>query len=196
MSKFVFGIDVGGTTVKMGLFDVDGQVLDKWEIPTRIQNNGENILPDIAKAVNAKMQEKEISKEDVVGVGIGVPGPVNDEGIVQGCANLGWGKVNINKDLSERIGMPVKGGNDANVAALGEMWKGGGENYKHLAVVTLGTGVGGGIIIDGNIVNGFGGSGGEIGHMHVQDGETDVCGCGNQGCLEQYASATGIVRLA
>jgi len=196
MSKYVFGIDVGGTTIKMGLFDVEGEVLEKWEIPTRTHNNGEDILPDIAKAVKAKLEEKSIEKEEVAGVGIGVPGPVNDEGIVQGCVNLGWGKVNINKDLSERVGLPVKAGNDANVAALGEMWRGGGKGYHHLVVVTLGTGVGGGIIIDGKIVNGVGGAGGEIGHMHVQDGETDVCGCGNQGCLEQYASATGIVRLA
>lgn len=196
MSRYVFGIDVGGTTIKLGLFDVEGQILDKWEIPTRTHNNGENILPDIAKAVKEKMQEKGIAGEDVTGVGIGVPGPVNDSGIVQGCVNLGWGKVNISKDLGERLGLFVKAGNDANVAALGEMWKGGGQGYRHLVVVTLGTGVGGGVIIDGKIINGANGAGGEIGHIHVQDGETDACGCGNHGCLEQYASATGIVRLA
>lgn len=195
MSKFVFGIDVGGTTIKMGLFDTEGNVLDKWEIVTTTDNNGENILPDIAKAVKSKMEEKNIAKEEVAGVGIGVPGPVNDSGIVKGCVNLGWGTVDISKDLGKMLDMPVKAGNDANVAALGEMWKGGGQGYRHLVVVTLGTGVGGGIIIDGKIINGCNGAGGEIGHIHVQDGEPEVCGCGNSGCLEQYTSATGIVRL-
>ena len=196
MSKYVFGIDIGGTTIKMGLFDAAGEVLDKWEIETRTHNNGENIIPDIAKAVKAKMEEKGITTEDVIGAGVGVPGPVNDSGIVQGCVNLGWGVVNISKDLGDRLGMKVNAGNDANVAALGEMWKGGGQGYRHLVVATLGTGVGGGIIIDGKIVNGFAGAAGEIGHIHVQDGEEATCGCGNKGCLEQYASATGIVRLA
>ena len=196
MTKYVFGIDIGGTTIKMGLFDAAGEVLDKWEIETRTHNNGENIVPDIAKAVKAKMEEKGIATEDVIGAGVGVPGPVNDSGIVQGCVNLGWGKVNVNKDLGERLGMKVNAGNDANVAALGEMWKGGGQGYRHLVVATLGTGVGGGIILDGKIVNGFAGAAGEIGHIHVQDGEEATCGCGNKGCLEQYASATGIVRLA
>ena len=196
MSKYVFGIDIGGTTIKMGLFDAAGEVLDKWEIETRTHNNGENIIPDIAKAVKAKMEEKGIVTEDVIGAGVGVPGPVNDSGIVQGCVNLGWGVVNVSKDLGERLGMKVSAGNDANVAALGEMWKGGGQGYRHLVVATLGTGVGGGIIIDGKIVNGFAGAAGEIGHIHVQDGEEATCGCGNKGCLEQYASATGIVRLA
>ena len=196
MSKYVFGIDIGGTTIKMGLFDAAGEVLDKWEIETRTQNNGENIIPDIAKAVKAKMEEKGIAAEDVIGAGVGVPGPVNDSGIVQGCVNLGWGVVNVSKDLGERLGVPVNAGNDANVAALGEMWKGGGQGYRHLVVATLGTGVGGGIIINGKILNGFAGAAGEIGHIHVQDGEEATCGCGNKGCLEQYASATGIVRLA
>lgn len=196
MSKYVFGIDIGGTTIKMGLFDAAGEVLDKWEIETRTQNNGENVIPDISEAVKAKMEEKGIAAEDVIGAGVGVPGPVNDSGIVQGCVNLGWGVINVSKDLGDRLGMKVSAGNDANVAALGEMWKGGGQGYRHLVVATLGTGVGGGIIIDGKILNGFGGAAGEIGHIHVQDGEEATCGCGNKGCLEQYASATGIVRLA
>ena len=126
MSKYVFGIDIGGTTIKMGLFDAEGDVLDKWEIPTRTHNNGENILPDICKAVKEKMEEKGITNDEVIGAGVGVPGPVNDSGIVHGCVNLGWGVVNISKDLGERLGFAVKAGNDANVAALGEMWKGGG----------------------------------------------------------------------
>ena len=196
MKKYCFGVDVGGTTIKMGLFDTEGNVLDKWEIVTRTENNGENVLPDIAKAVADKMTEKSIAKEEVAGVGVGVPGPVDSKGIVHRCVNLGWGEFNVNETLGALVGIPVMAGNDANVAALGEMWKGGGQGHEDLVVVTLGTGVGGGIIINGKMLTGANGSGGEIGHIHVQDAEEEQCGCGNYGCLEQYASATGIVRLA
>ena len=122
MAKYSFGVDVGGTTIKMGLFDLEGNVLDKWEIVTRTENGGVNVLPDIAEAVKGKMSEKAISKEDVVGVGIGVPGPVDAKGVVHKCVNLGWGVLNINEELGKLLDLPVKGGNDANVAALGEMW--------------------------------------------------------------------------
>lgn len=196
MAKYSFGVDVGGTTIKMGLFDVEGNVLDKWEIVTRTENGGVNVLPDIAEAVKGKMAEKSIAKEDVVGVGIGVPGPVDAKGVVHKCVNLGWGVLNINDELGKLLDLPVKGGNDANVAALGEMWKGGGQGFESIVVVTLGTGVGGGIIMDGEMLTGAKGAAGEIGHIHVDDNETEVCGCGNKGCLEQYASATGVVRLA
>ncbi len=196
MSKYVFGVDVGGTTVKIGLFDAQGDILDKWEIPTKTANGGEKILPDVADSINDKMKEKNITKEEISGVGLGAPGPIDAEGTVYGAVNLGWGTFSIRDTLAELLDLPVKAGNDANVAALGEMWKGGGKGYKNLIAVTLGTGVGGGIIIEGDILSGTTGAGGEIGHIHVQDGETDVCGCGNTGCLEQYASATGIVRLA
>lgn len=197
MAKYVFGVDIGGTTVKLGLFDVGGSVLDKWEIPTRTENGGVNILPDIADSVRSKMAEKSISKEDVAGVGVGAPGPVDGAGIIHKAVNLGWGEMNLKKELSALLdGMRVEGGNDANVAALGEMWKGGGQGYQNLVAVTLGTGVGGGIIINGRIMAGSTGSGGEIGHIHVEDHETEACGCGNYGCLEEYASATGVVRLA
>ncbi|MBO5242305.1 MAG: ROK family glucokinase [Lachnospiraceae bacterium] len=196
MKKYCFGVDVGGTTIKMGLFDVDGNVLDKWEIVTRTENGGVNVLPDIAKAVEDKMTEKSITKEEVAGVGVGVPGPVDAKGIVHRCVNLGWDEFNVNDKLGQLVGMPVMAGNDANVAALGEMWKGGGQGHNDLVVVTLGTGVGGGIIINGKMLTGANGAGGEIGHIHVQDGEPEECGCGNKGCLEQYASATGIVRIA
>ena len=171
--------------------------MDKWEIKTRTENGGVNILPDIAEAIKSKMAEKSVAKEDVVGVGIGVPGPVDSKGIVHKCVNLGWGVFNINEELSKHLdGIAVKGGNDANVAALGEMWKGGGQGFDSIVVVTLGTGVGGGIIVDGQILTGATGAAGEIGHIHVDDAETEVCGCGNTGCLEQYASATGVVRIA
>lgn len=197
MANYVFGVDVGGTTVKLGLFDQDGNVIDKWEIPTRTENGGKAILPDIAESIQAKTEEKKIDREDVAGVGVGVPGPVDGNGIVHTAVNLGWGHLDLKNELSGLLGgMRVEGGNDANVAALGEMWKGGGQGYHNLVAVTLGTGVGGGIIINGEIMTGSNGAGGEIGHIHVEDNETERCGCGNLGCLEEYASATGIVRLA
>lgn len=197
MAGYVFGVDVGGTTVKLGLFDIDGNVLDKWEIPTRTEDGGKNILPDIAADIQAKMTQKNIAKDDVAGVGVGVPGPVDGDGIVHKAVNLGWEQFNLKEKLTALLdGMRVEGGNDANVAALGEMWKGGGQGHKNLVAVTLGTGVGGGIIINGEIMTGATGAGGEIGHIHVEDHETERCGCGNYGCLEEYASATGIVRLA
>ena len=149
MSKYVFGVDVGGTTVKMGFFDSEGVVLEKWEIPTRTQNGGENILPDIAKSILNTMDEKGISKEDVIGVGIGVPGPVDGNGVVYKAVNLGWGVFNIAETLTGLLGIPAKAGNDANVAAYGEMWQGGGKGCSNMVAVTLGTGVGGGIIIGG-----------------------------------------------
>ena len=196
MAKYVFGVDLGGTTVKLGFFQVDGTVLDKWEIPTRKENSGSEILPDIAKSINDYLANKGIDKSDVAGVGIGVPGPVDDEGVIYKAANLGWGVFSVKDTLEKLVGMPVKAGNDANVAALGEMWKGGGEGHKSLVAVTLGTGVGGGIIINEKILTGSTGAAGEIGHIHIEDSETEKCGCGNKGCLEQYASATGISRLA
>lgn len=196
MKKYCFGVDIGGTTVKIGLFDAAGTILDKWEIPTRTEDHGSQILPDIAVALEKKLKEKSIDKEDVAGVGIGAPGPIDKDGTVYKAANLGWGVFSIRDTLQELCGLPVRAGNDANVAALGEMWKGGGQGYRNLVLVTLGTGVGGGIIINGEILTGAIGAGGEIGHIHIQDDETEPCGCGNHGCLEQYASATGIVRLA
>lgn len=196
MSQYVFGVDIGGTTVKLGLFDTEGNLLDKWEIPTRTEESGSFILPDIAKDIQRKIEEKQISKEMVVGVGVGAPGPIDNQGVVHRAVNLGWGVFSIKDTLEEILKVPVMAGNDANVAALGEMWKGGGQGSSNLIVVTLGTGVGGGIIVDGKILTGVTGAGGEIGHIHVEDNESETCGCGNVGCLEQYASATGITRLA
>lgn len=196
MSQYVFGVDIGGTTVKLGLFDVKGILLEKWEIPTRTEESGSHILPDVAESIKAKMDEKQIQAEDVAGVGVGAPGPIDSAGVVHKAVNLGWDVFSIKVTLEEILHVPVMAGNDANVAALGEMWKGGGQGSKDLIVVTLGTGVGGGIIIDGKMLTGAVGAGGEIGHIHVEDNETEYCGCGNVGCLEQYASATGITRLA
>ncbi len=192
--KYVFGVDIGGTTVKIGLFDVEGNVLDKWEIPTRTENEGEEILPDVADSIREKM--KQMDKEAIAGIGVGAPGPIDADGVVHRAVNLGWKTFNVKETLEALINLPVRAGNDANVAALGEMWMGGGKGYKDLVVVTLGTGVGGGIIVDGRMVSGSTGAAGEIGHIHVDDTETDICNCGNKGCLEQFASATGITRLA
>lgn len=197
MANYCFGVDLGGTTVKMGLFTPAGEVVDKWEIPTVKTDNGSHILPDIAKSALDKIEEKGISKDDVIGMGIGVPGPVNDEGFCNKAVNLGWeSMVDLEGDLHKLTGFLIKGGNDANVAALGEAWKGGAEGFDDVVMVTLGTGVGGGVINKGKIVVGSNGAAGEIGHIHINDAETVECGCGNKGCLEQYASATGVVRLA
>ena len=196
MKKYCFGIDVGGTTVKMGLFTTEGELLDKWEIPTRKEDGGAYILNDVAASVEAKLAEKNIEKDDVAGAGIGVPGPTLDTGYVSICVNLGWKDKNPANELSELLSIPVKAGNDANVAALGEMWKGGGEGYLDVVLLTLGTGVGGGIIINGEIAPSHRGVGGELGHITVNPDEEATCNCGNHGCLEQYASATGVVRIA
>lgn len=188
-------MDVGGTTIKMGFFTVEGELLEKWEIPTRRENNSENVLPDIAAAIDGKLAEKGISKEEVSGVGFGVPGPVTKEGIIKMNANLGWRDKHAAKELGELTGLPCMGGNDVRTAGLGEMWKGGAE-YKNAVFLTLGTGVGSAIIIEGNVILGAMGAAGEIGHIKVDMEETEACGCGGIGCAEQYASATGIVRMA
>ncbi len=196
MTKYVFGIDVGGTTVKLGLFSVDGELLDKWEITTRKDEGGRYILDDISNSLTEKMEELHIEKSEVAGAGLGVPGPVKEDGTVLKCVNLGWGIFNVEEELSNIIGLPVKAGNDANMAALGEMWQGGGKGYDNIVMVTLGTGVGGGIILNGKMLSGVNGAGGEIGHMQVNEDEKEMCGCGKKGCLEQYTSATGIVHSA
>ena len=198
MGMKCIGIDVGGTSVKIGLFETTGELLDKWEVKTRKENGGANILPDVAASIRGKLQERGLElKRDIVGAGLGVPGPVLPDGSVEVCVNLGWRNINPQKELSELLdGIPVKSGNDANVAALGEMWQGGGKGCRDLVMITLGTGVGGGVIIDQKIIAGRHGLGGEIGHIHVRDEETEHCNCGGVGCLEQVSSATGIAREA
>ncbi len=196
MKKYAFGVDIGGTTCKIGFFETSGTLLDKWEIRTNTENGGASILSDVAQAVDNKLAQEGISKEDVQGIGVGVPGPVKSNGVVNRCVNLGWGIVNVAEELGSLTGLEVKVGNDANVAALGEMWQGGAKGCKDVIMVTLGTGVGGGIIVDGKIVAGFNGAGGEIGHITVNSDEIEACNCGQYGCLEQYTSATGIVRVA
>ena len=194
--KYGFGVDLGGTTVKLAFFDEVGTMLTKWEIPTNTQDGGKQILPDIAAAIIGYLKSENIAKEQVIGIGIGVPGPVKDDGTVNKCVNLGWGVFNISKELEALTGFKVKAGNDANVAAMGEYWMGGGKGCSSMVMATLGTGVGGGIIIDGKQLCGVYGAGGEIGHMVLNRDETEACGCGKKGCVEQYCSATGVVRLA
>lgn len=194
--RYCFGVDIGGTTVKIGLFQTDGTIVEKWEIKTRTENHGSAILADIARSLQEKTAEHHIEKSEIEGIGMGVPAPVSSNGIVQNTANLGWGYKEVKREMEELTGLQTEVGNDANVAALGEMWLGAGKGQPNMIMVTLGTGVGGGVIVDGRPVTGSGGAGGEIGHLCVNYQEEDRCGCGKTGCLEQYASATGIARLA
>ena len=194
--KYGFGVDLGGTTVKIAFFDECGTMLDKWEIPTVTAEEGKQILPDIAASVLSYLDKKNICKEQIIGIGIGVPGPVDDDGNVNRCSNLGWGVFNIHKDLGKLTGLAIKAGNDANMAALGEAWKGGAVGCDNMVFATFGTGVGGGIVINGKPINGVHGAAGEIGHLTLERDETEMCTCGKYGCAEQYCSATGIVRLA
>ena len=194
--RYGFGVDLGGTTVKIAYFDEIGNLLAKWEIPTVTENNGAQILPDIAASIRQFIDGNQLNETAILGLGIGVPGPVDAKGVVNKCVNLGWGVFNIADELTRLTGFPVMAGNDANVAALGEYWMGGGKGCDNMVFVTLGTGVGGGIVIEGKLLHGTHGSGAEIGHMVLNRNETAVCGCGKHGCVEQYCSATGISRLA
>lgn len=196
MEKFYIGVDVGGTSIKMGMFSHTGELLEKWEIPTRVDEDEDTdrILPDIAESIEKKRAEK---NGNIVGIGLGIPGPVTNDGVVLKCANIHWPVFNVKEKLFDLTGVTnIRVGNDANVAALGEMWKGGGRGYDSIVMVTLGTGVGGGVILGGKILTGTKGAAGEIGHLTVEYGEEETCNCGKKGCLEQYASATGIVRMA
>lgn len=195
MTKICAAVDLGGTTVKIGLITDAGEILEKWEIPTRKEENGSKILPDIAASVREHVEARNMKVTDLCGAGIGVPGPVQNNGVVERCVNLGWGETNPEKELSAMLdGILVKAGNDANVAALGEQWMGGGKGSDSLMMYTLGTGVGGGLIYQGHIVTGYKGMAAEVGHMPMNLDEEDACNCGGHGCLEQYASATGIVK--
>ena len=195
--KYAFGIDVGGTTVKLGFFTQEGVLMEKWEIPTRPENGGSAILPDIARSIEDCLARRSLTKAEVLGLGIGVPGPVDDDGNVNRCVNLNWGVFNLHQALGALTGLPVKAGNDANVAALGEYHDGGGRGSRSMLMVTLGTGIGGGFIWNGQILNGAHGVGCEIGHLCVDlSPEAEPCTCGKRGCAEQYASARALGRQA
>lgn len=192
--RYGFGVDLGGTTVKIAYFQEDGTLLTKWEIPTRLEEQGKHILPDIAESVLAFIRRE--NARDILGIGIGVPGPVSGDGVVNRCVNLGWGVFSVVQQLSDLTGLPVAAGNDATLAALGECWKGSGKSCRNMLFATLGTGVGGGLIVDGHVLHGAYGAGGEIGHMILDPHEPELSNCGKHGTVEQYCSATGIVRLA
>ena len=184
MDKY-YGIDVGGTTIKLGMFS-ETELLEKWEIPTDTSDGGKNIISDIVRSLPGPAK----------GAAIGVPGAVLRDGTVNRCVNLGWGICRPGDEFTALSGIPCRMANDANVAAMGEFWRGGGAGYESVLLVTLGTGVGGGLIHHGHIITGAHGAGAEIGHICIVPSETETCGCGNRGCLEQYCSATGISRLA
>lgn len=197
MKKYAVGFDLGGTTCKVGFFETSGKLLEKWEVPTDKRDNGEHIIPNLAENIKSYLGGKKISTDEIEGAGIGVPGAVTPDGYVNRCVNLGWNdKRALGEQMTALCGFPVKVGNDANVAAMGEYFMGAGKDSQSMVMVTLGTGIGGGIVVDNKLIVGFNGAGGEIGHIHVDDDETEACGCGNKGCIEQYASATGIVRIA
>lgn len=195
--KILVGLDIGGTTVKIAFLDMDGEFIHKWEIPTDKSDGGINVVGDIAKAIDEKMNELGLAKEQFVGIGAGAPGPFELEtGLIYNAVNIGWKNYPLKALLEEKTGLPVVADNDANVAAAGEMWKGAGNGAKDVVCVTLGTGVGGGIITNGKIVQGVKGAGGEIGHMTAIPQNGAPCNCGKTGCLETVASATGIARIA
>lgn len=198
MKPYVFGVDVGGTSVKLGLFTADGCLLDKWEIPTRTENSGAHILPDIAASLLDKLSHRGIAVGEVAGIGMAVPGPVDAECTVHKCVNLGWGVFNPKAEMNRLLPQipHVAVGNDANAATLGELWQGGGAGHSSAVMFTLGTGVGGGVVVDNRVIAGAHGGAGELGHITVEPGERVPCACGKHGCLEQYASANGIVRMA
>lgn len=191
--SYIFGVDLGGTTVKIGLFLRD-TLLEKFEIPTVTEDQGRAILPHIGKAISDCMERRGLAPSQVRGIGIGVPGPVDAQGVVNCCTNLNWGVFNLHEALSSITGLPVVGENDANCAALGEYYCFGGRGSA--LFVTLGTGVGGGIIQEGKLLNGAHGSAGEIGHITVPARDRLPCTCGKRGCIEAYASATGISHMA
>lgn len=186
--KYIIGIDVGGTSVKIGLFDVNGNLKKKWSIFTNKEDNGKFIISDIYKS----LVDKKINLEEITGYGFGVPGPVVNGTVLQ-AVNIGWPEYDLALEFSQLVNNSnVHVGNDANVAALGEVFKGAAKGKKDIAMITLGTGIGGGIIIDGHSIDGVFGAGGELGHIVVEFDHPRQCNCGSKGCLETIASATGI----
>ncbi|QDK69957.1 ROK family glucokinase [Lactococcus protaetiae] len=193
----IIGIDLGGTSIKFGILTLEGEVQDKWSIPTNILEDGKHVVPDIIAAINHRLSLYNLDKSDFIGIGMGTPGSVNiAEGTVKAAYNLNWADTQeVGRPISEGVGLPFILDNDANVAALGERWVGAGENNPDVVFITLGTGVGGGIIAAGDLIHGVAGAGGEIGHICVEPDGFE-CTCGNRGCLETVTSATGIVRIA
>lgn len=196
--KWIVGVDLGGTTTKLAFISMNGEIIQKWEIHTDNSNEGQNITKNIARAIDEKLLALGETRDKLIGIGMGAPGPVNYEtGEIINVVNLGWkDHYPLKSSLEKETLLPAVIENDANCAALGEMWMGAGEGAENLICVTLGTGVGGGVIVAGNIVPGVNGAGGEIGHITSIAKGGAPCNCGKSGCLETVASATGIVRLA
>ena len=196
--KWIIGIDLGGTSTKLGLFDQNGTLVEKWQLPTERSDHGKRILPNLAYSSKQALERHKIIREEVIGIGLGVPGAVRGQSYVAPCINLDqWGGFDAAEAFSHLCGgLPVRLVNDANAAALGEIWQGSAKDVKNMLFVTLGTGVGSGVVINGRVVEGAHGVGGEIGHIKLQEQENRTCGCGKHGCLEQYASATGLVCAA
>ncbi len=197
MKDKLIGIDLGGTTIKFAILKINGDIQQKWSIKTNILNDGQNIVPDIIKSIEHHIDLYKLDKNILKGIGIGTPGVIDDDkGTVKNAFNLGWKtEQSVRKDIEDKLHLPVNLENDANAAALGEQWKGSGNNESNVVFITLGTGVGGGIVANDNLLHGIANAAGEIGHIIVEPNGY-LCTCGNKGCLEQYASATGIVRLA
>ncbi|HEL2248286.1 TPA: ROK family glucokinase [Streptococcus suis] len=198
MSKKIIGIDLGGTSVKLAILTTEGEIQEKWSIKTNILDDGSHIVPDIIDSIQQRFETHGLTKDDFLGVGMGSPGVVDSEaGTVIGAYNLNWKTLQLVKDQFESaLGLPFFIDNDANVAALGEQWVGAGNNNPNVVFMTLGTGVGGGVIAAGNLIRGVKGAGGELGHITVDFDEPFACTCGKKGCLETVASATGIVNLS
>ncbi|WP_026566003.1 ROK family glucokinase [Bacillus sp. UNC41MFS5] len=195
--RWLVGVDIGGTTIKLAFISLQGDIIYSWEIDTDISNKGKHIPESIARSIDQKLEELNQTKNQLVAIGVGAPGPVNEEdGSVEVAVNLGWERFQLQTILERETSLPVVVDNDANIAAIGEMWKGAGKGAKNLICVTLGTGVGGGIIVNGEVVHGVNGAGGEIGHITSVPRDGSPCNCGKSGCLETVASATGVVRLA
>ncbi|MCI8564939.1 MAG: ROK family glucokinase [Lachnospiraceae bacterium] len=195
--KQCIGIDVGGTTIKFGLFFEDGRLVKKWEIPTRTGGRKEKLYQDIASSVHKELAAGGMTARELAGIGVGIPGPVLPDGRIGGLVNLGIHELNLNAELPPYLdGVKVSAANDANAAALGEIWQGGGKDFQSMVLLTLGTGVGCGVIVNGRLITGSFGMGGELGHIIMNPHETEACNCGGKGCLEQYTSATGIARMA
>lgn len=197
MSKKLIGIDLGGTTVKFAILTMDGDIQQKWSIETNIVDGGSHIVPDIIDSITHKLALFQLTKDDFAGIGMGTPGTVDrNKGTVIGAYNLNWKTLQpVKEQIESALGIPFYIDNDANVAALGERWRGAGDNLDDVTFITLGTGVGGGIIAEGRLLHGAVGAAGEIGHITV-DPEGFECTCGKKGCLETVASATGVVRVA
>ncbi len=196
MDKIVLGLDIGGTSVKIGFITRKGEILKKWEIPTNRKEHGKYIVEEIWQSVLKNLNSINLDQQSIYSIGAGAPGFIDrNSGIIYEAVNIGWKNYNLAGQLKALANVPVFIENDANLAALGENWKGAGNGARNMIAVTLGTGVGGGIIVNGEVLNGVNGTGGEIGHIIVES-EGAVCNCGGKGCLETIVSATGMVRQA